>query len=214
MYNTVIFDLDGTLLDTLADLAASVNYALRTHHLPERSITEVRAFLGNGIKRLMLQAVGKEQEDDAFLAVFHTFREHYMAHCLDATRPYDGILPTLEAMQQRDVKMAIVSNKLHPAVQELNRHFFARYITTAVGESATVRRKPNPDAVLAAMQALGSKPEECLYVGDSEVDWLTAQHAGIDCALVLWGFRDEDYLRTLSGVKAFLSKPHDLLMLV
>lgn len=110
--------------------------------------------------------------------------------------------------------MAIVSNKLHPAVQELNRHFFARYITTAVGESATVRRKPNPDAVLAAMQALGSKPEECLYVGDSEVDWLTAQHAGIDCALVLWGFRDEDYLRTLSGVKAFLSKPHDLLMLV
>ncbi len=214
MLHTVIFDLDGTLLDTLGDLAQSVNHALRAHGLPERSSADIRNFLGNGIRNLVQQAAGKEVASEKFEEVFQTFRSYYVEHCLDATCPYPGVLPLLAELKRRGVKMAIVSNKLHPAVQELNEHFFKEYITSAVGESATVRRKPNPDAVLAALKELGSTPEEAIYVGDSEVDLATAQNAGLPCALVLWGFRDEDFLRTLPGATCFLREPADLLTLL
>ena len=214
MLKTIVFDLDGTLLDTLGDLAASVNYALASHHLPERSLEEVRHFLGNGIRRLMLDAVGGKVQGDAFEEVFASFRQYYMEHCLDTTCPYPGIMSLLQQLKARGVKMAIVSNKLHPAVQELNQRFFSAYISTAVGESATVRRKPNPDAVLAALDELGSSPSEAIYVGDSEVDLATAQNAGLPCALVLWGFRDEDFLRSLPGASQFVSKPEELLTLL
>ena len=214
MLNTIIFDLDGTLLDTLGDLSNSVNYALRKHGLPERSLSDIRAFLGNGIRHLMTCAVGKGQVDELhFEEVFQTFRSHYVEHCLDLTCPYPGIMPLLEALKRRGVKMAIVSNKLHPAVQELNTHFFNEYITSAVGESATVRRKPNPDAVLTALRELDSKPEEAIYVGDSEVDLDTAQNAGLPCGLVLWGFRDEDFLRSLPGATQWFASPEELLNL-
>lgn len=214
MLKTIVFDLDGTLLDTLGDLAASVNYALAAHHLPERTLMEVRQFLGNGIRRLMLDAVDGKVEGEAFEPVFASFRQHYMEHCLDTTSPYPGIMSLLKELKERGVKMAIVSNKLHPAVQELNRRFFSQYISTAVGESDKVRRKPNPDAVLAALEELGSSPSEALYVGDSEVDLQTAQHAGLPCALVLWGFRDEAYLRALPGASHFVRKPAELLSLL
>ena len=197
MRNTIIFDLDGTLLDTLADLAASVNFALRTHHLPERTTSEIRQFLGNGIRYLMEKSVGGAVSGDAFEEVFQTFRSHYVDHCLDTTAPYPGIMNALNELNAKGYKMAIVSNKLHPAVQELNERFFKGYITSAVGESATVRRKPNPDAVLAALRELGSEESEAVYVGDSEVDLLTAKNAGLPCILVTWGFRDESFLRTL-----------------
>lgn len=210
MRDTVIFDLDGTLLDTLGDLAASVNYALRMHGLPERSLREIRSFLGNGIRYLMEHAAGDAAEGRAFEAVFQTFRSYYIAHCLDTTQPYPGILPLLAELKEKGVKMAIVSNKLHPAVQELNRRFFSNCITSAVGESATVRRKPNPDAVLAALHELHSSPNRALYVGDSEVDLATARNAGLPCCLVLWGFRDESFLRTLPGASAFIHKPQEL----
>lgn len=214
MLKTVVFDLDGTLLDTLGDLAASVNHALRTHGLPERSLQEVRAFLGNGIRNLMLHSVPEGCTDDRFEQVFQSFREHYVQHCLDTTCPYPGIMTLLDELRTRGVKMAIVSNKLHPAVQELSKRFFSGYVTSAVGESATVRRKPNPDAVLAALAELGSTPEEAIYVGDSEVDLATARNAGLPCALVLWGFRDEAFLRALPGAKHFIKAPTDLLPLV
>lgn len=197
MLNTIIFDLDGTLLDTLADLAASVNYALRTHHLPERTVPEIRQFLGNGIRYLMEKSVGGAVSGDAFEDVFQTFRSHYVDHCLDTTAPYPGIMNTLSKLKEKGYKMAIVSNKLHPAVQELNDRFFKEYITSAVGESATVRRKPNPDAVLAALRELKSEKSHAVYVGDSEVDLQTATNAGLPCILVTWGFRDESFLRTL-----------------
>lgn len=175
---------------------------------------DIRHFLGNGIRRLMLDAVGGKVEGDAFEQVFSSFRKYYMEHCLDTTCPYPGIMSLLEQLKARGVKMAIVSNKLHPAVQELNQRFFAEYISTAVGESATVRRKPNPDAVLAALEALGSSPSEAIYVGDSEVDLATAQNAGLPCALVLWGFRDEDFLRSLPGAEHFVRRPEELLTLL
>lgn len=214
MLNTVVFDLDGTLLDTLGDLAGSVNYALRKHGLRECSLQEVRSFLGNGIVRLMQNAVKKAVEGVAFEEVFQTFRSHYLEHCLDTTQPYPGILPMMEKLRESGVKIAIVSNKLHPAVQELNRRFFADLVTSAVGESETVRRKPHPDGVLKALEELGSRPEEAVYVGDSEVDWETARQAGLRCVLVLWGFRDEDFLRGLPGVQAYLKSPDDLLRVV
>lgn len=197
MIHSVIFDLDGTLLNTLTDLANSVNYALRTHHLPERTLAEVRQFLGNGIRNLMQQAVGNKASAEEFEKAFQSFRTHYMEHCLDFTAPYPGIMSLLEQLKERGIKMAIVSNKLQPAVQELSERFFKGYITSAVGESETVRRKPNPDAVLKALEQLESTPEEAIYVGDSEVDLATSINAQMPCALVCWGFRDESTLRSL-----------------
>lgn len=211
MIRSILFDLDGTLLDTLDDLANSVNYALRTHHLPERSHTEIRSFLGNGIRNLMLDAVGRGMSDEAFEPVFQTFRTYYVEHCLDKSKPFAGIIDLLKALQQRGITMAVVSNKLHPAVVELNERFFKDYITSAVGESAKVRRKPNPDAVLAALSELGCSKDEAVYVGDSEVDLHTAQNAGMQCMLVLWGFRDEDFLRSLPGASLFAQCPADIL---
>lgn len=211
MIRSILFDLDGTLLDTLDDLANSVNYALRTHHLPERSHTEIRSFLGNGIRNLMLDAVGRGMSDEAFEPVFQTFRTYYVEHCLDKSKPFAGIIDLLKALQQRGITMAVVSNKLHPAVVELNERFFKEYITSAVGESATVRCKPNPDAVLAALSELGCSKDEAVYVGDSEVDLQTAQNAGMQCMLVLWGFRDEDFLRSLPGASLFAQCPADIL---
>lgn len=211
MIRSILFDLDGTLLDTLDDLANSVNYALRTHHLPERSHTEIRSFLGNGIRNLMLDAVGRGMSDEAFEPVFQTFRTYYVEHCLDKSKPFAGIIDLLKALQQRGITMAVVSNKLHPAVVELNERFFKEYITSAVGESVTVRRKPNPDAVLAALSELGCSKDEAVYVGDSEVDLQTAQNAGMQCMLVLWGFRDEDFLRSLPGASLFAQCPADIL---
>ena len=195
--NTVVFDLDGTLLDTLADLANSVNFALKENGHPERSLKEVRRFLGNGIENLMRHSVPDGTEEKVFQQTFLSFRSHYMEHCLDLTQPYEGILPLLEALKEKQIKMAIVSNKLHPAVQELNQRFFADYIASAVGESATVRRKPNPDAVVAALKELNSHKEEAIYVGDSEVDWATAQNAQMKCICVSWGFRDRTELEHL-----------------
>ena len=210
---TVVFDLDGTLLDTLQDLADSVNYALRTHGLPERTTAEVRQMLGNGIRYLMEHAVPAGMAPETFEPVFDTFRTYYVDHCLDKTQPYDGILPMLDCLRRRGLRMAIVSNKLDAAVQELNERFFARYVDSAVGESETVRRKPNPDGVLEAIRRLGSTPDEAVYVGDSEVDFATARNAGVPCITVLWGFRDEDFLRSV-GATTFAYRPADVVDLI
>lgn len=206
-----VFDLDGTLLDTLTDLAASVNHALQLHGLPPRSRQEVRRFLGNGVRNLMLQSVEGRLSEAEFEQALSDFRQHYGIHCMDATQPFPGIMELLEALRSRHIPMAIVSNKLQSAVTELNRHFFSCYISTAVGESETVRRKPRPDAVLQALKEMGVEPHEAVYVGDSEVDWETAQNAHTRLALVLWGFRDEDQLRQLPATDCFAALPADLL---
>lgn len=211
--DTVIFDLDGTLLDTLADLSDAVNYALRTHSLPERPVHEIRQFLGNGIRNLMLQSVPAGLDEDVFGRVFETFRTYYMNHCLDRTRPFPGIMPLLESLRQSEIRMAIVSNKLQPAVTDLNRRFFSDYIPIAVGESATVRRKPEPDAVLQAIKDLQSDIHRAIYVGDSEVDVETARRAGVPCICVTWGFRDVEQLEALSP-DYLISQPMDILKIL
>jgi len=211
-FSTYIFDLDGTLLDTLGDLAASVNYALRTHGMPEHSLDDVRRFVGNGVRKLMERAVPNGADNPRFDETFATFRQYYMAHSLDTTRPYEGIPETLAALKARGCHLAVVSNKMMAATQELCHHFFPDTIEVAIGEdeAAGIRRKPAPDTVFAALKALGVGKEDAAYVGDSDVDILTACNAGIPCISVLWGFRDRDFLIS-HGAQTFITHPAELL---
>ena len=212
MYQSYIFDLDGTLLDTLGDLAASVNYALREHGMTERSLDEVRRFVGNGVRLLMERAVPDGGANPLFEDTFSTFRQHYMAHSLDTTRPYDGIPETLAALRQRGCRIAVVSNKMMAATQDLCRHFFPDTVEVAIGEHEAegIRKKPAPDTVFAALRQLGVEKDHAVYVGDSDVDIQTAANAGLPCISVLWGFRDKNFL-IQHGAKTFISAPHELL---
>ena len=212
MYQCYIFDLDGTLLDTLGDLSASVNYALREHGMPEHSLDEVRRFVGNGVRLLMERAVPSGTANPQFEDAFSTFRQHYMAHSLDTTRPYDGIPETLTALRQRGCHIAVVSNKMMAATQELCRHFFPDTIEVAIGEHEAegIRKKPAPDTVYAGLCQLGAEKDHAVYVGDSDVDIQTAANAGLPCISVLWGFRDKDFL-IQHGAKTLISAPHELL---
>ena len=211
-YHTYIFDLDGTLLDTLTDLAASCNYALRTHGMPEHSIDDVRRFVGNGVRLLMERAVPGGAGHPDFEATFATFREHYMQHSLDTTRPYPGIPEVLAELKKRGCRLAVVSNKMMAATVELCHHFFPDTIEVAIGENeaAGIRKKPAPDTVFAALKKLGVEKDGAVYVGDSDVDFKTSVNAGIPCVSVLWGFRDRDFLMQ-HGAKTFISAPSELL---
>ena len=215
-YQTYIFDLDGTLLDTLGDLVASVNFALRAHGMPEHSYDDVRRFVGNGVRKLMERAIPDGAGNPCFNETFATFRQHYMAHSLDTTRPYEGISETLETLKARGCHLAVVSNKMMAATQELCHHFFPDTIEVAIGEdeAAGIRRKPAPDTVFAALRQLNdislTSKSSAVYVGDSDVDILTARNAGIPCISVLWGFRDRDFLLS-HGAKTFIAHPAELL---
>ena len=211
-YKTYIFDLDGTLLDTLGDLAASVNYALRTHGMPEHSLDDIRSYVGNGVRLLMERAVPDGAQNPRFDAAFSAFREHYMLHSLDTTRPYDGIPETLASLRAQGCHIAVVSNKMMAATQELCRHFFPDTVEVAIGEHEAegIRKKPAPDTVFAALRELGVGAEKAVYVGDSDVDIQTAHNAGLPCISVLWGFRDRDFL-IQHGAETFVSTPQELL---
>lgn len=214
-YSTFIFDLDGTLLDTLHDLAASCNYALAQHGLPTHSTDDVRRFVGNGVRRLMERAVPDGSDNPLFEETFADFRRHYMAHSLDTTRPYDGIVEVVGQLKARGCRMAVVSNKMIAATQELVHHFFPD-ITVAIGEheAAGIRKKPAPDTVYEALRQLGvSDRTTAVYVGDSDVDIDTARNAGLACISVLWGFRDRDFLLS-HGATSLASHPLDLLQYV
>ena len=211
-YDTYIFDLDGTLLDTLADLAASTNYALRQHGLPEHSVDDVRRFVGNGVRRLMERAVPGGADNPDFEAVFAAFRQHYMHHSLDTTRPYDGVPQLLAELRRRGKRTAVVSNKMMAATQELCRHFFADTIEVAVGEHEAegIRRKPAPDTVDEALRQLGVDKRGAVYIGDSDVDVMTARNSGLPCVSVLWGFRDRKFLAE-HGATTFVESPLGIL---
>ena len=212
-YNTYIFDLDGTLLDTLTDLAASTNYALRTHGMPEHTIDEVRRFVGNGVRKLMERAVPDGTDNPLFDEAFATFRQHYMEHSLDTTRPYEGVPDMLAALKAKGCHLAVVSNKMMAATQELCRHFFPETIEVAIGENEAegIRKKPAPDTVIAALRQLGVGEEGAVYVGDSDVDIATARNSNLPCISVLWGFRDRDFLLQ-HGASTLISAPEELLV--
>ena len=214
MYKVFIFDLDGTLLDTLQDLANAVNYALRQHAMPEHSLDDIRRFVGNGVRLLMERAVPDGAGNPQFEAAFATFRQYYMEHSLDTTRPYDGIPELLRALKQRGCRLAVVSNKMMAATQELCVHFFPE-IEVAIGEHEAegICKKPAPDTVCEALRQLGCDKQGAVYVGDSDVDIMTARNSGLPCISVLWGFRDRQFL-TAHGATTFVSHPSELLGLL
>ena len=209
-YDTVIFDLDGTLLNTLEDLADAVNAVMRAHAYPERTLDEVRRFVGNGIRRLMEQAVPEDVEGELFEQVFEEFRSYYTEHCQIKTRAYDGVMELLKMLAERDYVMAIVSNKNHAAVCELNEIYFKEFISVAIGQKDGIRKKPAPDTVWQALKELGKEASSAIYVGDSEVDFMTAENSGMDCVLVTWGFRTEEELAGCMP-KAWIQSPEELL---
>lgn len=210
MYDTIIFDLDGTLLDTLEDLKNSTNFVLRESGFKERTLEEIRRFVGNGIMNLIKRAAPDDTDDETIDRLFEKFMCHYDKHCMDNTRPYEGIIELLDGLKARGIKMAIVSNKMDEAVKELNNKFFKDYIDVAIGECSGVRRKPAPDSLIKAISDLGSLRENTLYVGDSDVDIETAKNAGVDIVSVLWGFRDRGFLEE-NGGKQFIKTPDELI---
>lgn len=208
-YQTYIFDLDGTLLNTLDDLAASTNFALRSVGLPEHSVDDIRRFVGNGVRKLMERAIDGGDNNPVFDEAFAIFKQHYMEHGLDTTRPYDGVTDVLAKLKAEGKNIAVVSNKFYDATKELVAHFFGQYIEVAIGERENIRKKPSPDTVLEALRMLGVGKEGAVYVGDSDVDYNTARNVGIPCISVLWGFRDEAFLRSV-GADTFISSPYEL----
>lgn len=209
-YKAIIFDLDGTLTDTLEDLYLSVNYALRSCAMPERSIEEVRKFVGNGIRILIERSVPKGTPSTALEKCFEAFKAHYVIHCQDHTCLYPGVATLLMTLHTKGYRMAVVSNKLQKGVDELAATFFHGLVDVAIGEQPGIPRKPDPDMVEEALRRLGVAKEEAIYVGDSDVDLQTAQNAGLPCISVLWGFRSRDFL-VAHGATQFAQKPQDVL---
>ena len=188
-YTSVLFDLDGTLLDTLGDLTAAMNRTLTRHGLPERTRQQMRAALGNGARRLMELSVPAGTDGALFETLLAEYNADYAAHCRIETAPYPGVDALLQQLHTQGRKLAIVSNKPDEAVRALRADFFADAVPIAVGETAAIRRKPAPDSVLEAMRQMGVTREETVYVGDSDVDVETARNAGVTCCAVSWGFR-------------------------
>ena len=212
-YMIAIFDLDGTILNTLEDLADSTNYALKTCGYPERTMDEVRQFVGNGIRKLMERAVPEGTPVEEIDRVHETFTAHYKVHCSDKTRPYDGIMELLQNLKKDGCKLAVVSNKADYGVQELCKQYFDGVFDFAVGEREGIRKKPAPDSVNEVLKTLGCSRDRAVYIGDSDVDIQTAANAQMDHIIVEWGFRDIPFLIS-KGAKVLVEKPEEILEIV
>ena len=193
-FDTAIFDLDGTILYTLVDLKNSMNFTLKKFGFPERTLDEVRRFVGNGIRNLIIRAAPKGTDEKTIDEMFEVFNEHYAVHCNDNTKSYDGIDELLKKLKEQKVKTAVVSNKADYAVQTLVKKYFDGLFDYAVGEKQGVRKKPCPDSVNEVLRVLDTPKEAAVYIGDSEVDVATAKNAQMDCIAVDWGFRDREVL--------------------
>ena len=211
-YTTVIFDMDGTLLNTLDDITDSVNVILKKYDLPTRTIDEVRHMVGNGAAYLMERAVLGGKLNPDFDRILEEYKIYYEEHCNIRTGPYRHIPDLLKELKERGYKLAIVSNKPMGAVEELTKVYFGDFIDVAIGVTESMRRKPYPDECLAAMERLGSAKEESVYVGDSEVDHKTAMNSGLRCISCLWGFRTKDELiEAGAGDNIFVNDPLEIL---
>ena len=209
MIKAVVFDLDGTLLNTLDDLKESTNFALRKFNYPERTLEEVRCFVGNGVRKLIERAVPEDCKNiDECLEVF---KNNYSENMYNHTQAYNGILKILEELHKDKVKIGVVSNKFDSAVKELCKKYFGDLVDTAIGQNDDVPKKPAPDGVLKAMKILGSDKNSTIYAGDSDVDVQTAKNAGLKCIGVTWGFRTKDYLK---GADFIVDSPDEILKIV
>lgn len=212
-YKLAIFDMDGTILNTLEDLADSTNYALKTNGLPERTVDEVRRFVGNGIRLLIERAVPEGSDTELIDEVFGTFKRYYKTHCAIKTKPYDGIKEVLLSLRKAGCLTAVVSNKADFAVQDLCRDYFDGLFDLAVGEREGIKKKPAPDSVFEVLSKLNIDKADAVYIGDSDVDYATSVNAGMDVIMVGWGFRDEEFLRE-KGAKRIIKQPSEILDII
>ena len=212
-YTTIVFDCDGTLLDTLTDLRNAVNYVLRAHDLPERSVPEVKAALGNGVAHLMRQSLPDSISEAEFNTYLDEFKAYYGEHLQDYTAPYPGMLDVLDTLRAKGYKLAIVSNKIQEGITPLNKEYFGDRLPVAIGERPGLQRKPAPDMILQALKELDSTQSESIYIGDSEVDVATANNSGLLCIGVTWGFRHEQLHKNL-GVKHIARKAEDIVTII
>lgn len=214
-YDTVVFDLDGTLLDTLQDLTDAVNYALEKYSCPQKALEQICSYVGNGVKLLIERAVPMGIDNPKFDEIYECFCDYYSEHSNDKTAPYDGVIDLLRELKNRGYKLAIVSNKFDSAVKELAKLYFEDTIDVAIGEneSAGIKKKPAPDTALLALKELGSSKERSVFVGDSDVDFKTAQNSELDCISVLWGFRTKEFLQEC-GATVFAETPEEVLELI
>lgn len=208
-YRLVIFDMDGTILYTLDDIADGVNASLRKHGLPEKEKDDIRRHIGNGIRHEIESSVPEGTSEEVIDAVYEDFHEWYEIHCNDRTRPYDGIVPLMEKLKEKGILCAVVSNKADYAVKKLDEIYFSGLISAGVGESEKIARKPAPDEVDEVLRLLDVKREDAVYVGDSEVDIETGKNAGMDCIAVTWGYRDEAWLKQCGG-EVIVHSPDEL----
>lgn len=208
-----IFDMDGTILDTLEDLQDSLNYALEKMGYPLRTYEEVRSFVGNGIRKLIERAVPQNTSPDEIEETFAIFMPYYQEHCADKTRPYAGIVELLTKLKAAGMITAVVSNKAHAAVLDLCEQYFPGLFDMAVGEQEGMAKKPAPDSVNYVLEQLGIEKEEAVYIGDSEVDIATALNSELTPYVVTWGFRDEDFLRS-KGAEIIVSTTEELCTLL
>lgn len=212
-YRLAVFDLDGTILNTLDDLADSLNFSLKSSGFPERSIDEVRNFVGNGIRKLIERGVPKGTDTAMIDRVHSDFTAHYKVHCADKTRPYDGITELLGRLRGAGCLTAVVSNKADYGVQELCARYFPGMFDIAVGEREGIRKKPAPDSVNEVLKRLGVSNKEAVYIGDSDVDVETARNAEMDCIGVEWGFRGREFLEA-HGAKVIAANTEDIEKLI
>lgn len=210
MYKLAIFDMDGTILDTLEDLMDSMNFILRNFGCPERNLDEIRSFVGNGILKLVERSFPEGTSEDVINKAFELFNPYYKEHCAIKTKPYDGICNVIKELRKKGIITAVVSNKPDYGVQSLCEEYFNGLFDFALGEKSGIRKKPAPDSVNAVLARFGIKKENAVYIGDSEVDVKTAENAGLDCIGVEWGFRGRETLVSL-GVKNIVSQSSEIL---
>ena len=209
-YNTYIFDLDGTLLDTLQDLANAVNHAMREMNYPERTVDEVRRFIGNGIRMLIKRAAPQDISVEDYEKTLAIFTAYYLDHIADFTKPYDGIAEVIETLKSKGCKVAVVSNKADEAAKKVVKDYFGDIFDMVVGKMDRFPSKPEPDSVLYVIETLGADKDKCIYSGDSEVDVQTAHNAGLPCVGVTWGNRDVSEL-IAAGAEYIAEKPNEII---
>lgn len=211
MKKIVIFDLDGTLLNTLDDLSDSTNYALSKFGYPTRTIEEVRQFVGNGVAKLIERAIPDGKNNSNFEKCLNIFKENYAQNMYNKTAPYNGIIEMLSNLKSKGIKIAVVSNKFDLAVKELCKKYFDKYIDFAAGENEAqgINKKPAPDTVLSVLRKFSFSPEDAIYVGDSDVDIMTAKNSKMPCISVTWGFRDEKFLLE-NGATILINAPSEI----
>ena len=212
-YELAIFDMDGTILDTLEDLTDAMNYCLEKYKMPLKSLDQIRSYVGNGIHKLIERAVPKETISTTVEEIYALFSEYYREHCAIKTRPYDGICQVIAALKNQGIKTAVVSNKADFAVKSLCDDYFCGLFDYSVGDKPGMRRKPYPDGVIQVMNYFNVALNKAVYIGDSDVDFHTAQNAGIDVIMVGWGFRDEDFLYSI-GAKKVIHEPAEILHII